>query len=92
MPVVEILQLLFRHGAGPAALDPVAVAQQGLRDIAAFAPKPAATGSAISYGAFRTPYRCERSRTPRSKLLDDRARGEFERIPTSAGNLGISEA
>jgi hypothetical protein len=43
--VVEILQLLFRPGAveGPTAIDAASVAQQGLRDIAAFASEPAAT-------------------------------------------------
>ena len=41
--VVEIVQLLLRRGAveSPAVLDAVGLAQQGLRDIAAFAPKPA---------------------------------------------------
>ena len=41
--VVEILQLLLRRGAveGPAALDAIGLAQQGLRDVAALASKPA---------------------------------------------------
>ena len=42
--VVEILQLLLRRGPveSRAAFDAVGLAQQGLRDISAFAPKPAA--------------------------------------------------
>jgi hypothetical protein len=41
--VVEIVQLLLRRGAvdGPAALDAIGVAQQGLRDVASLASKPA---------------------------------------------------
>jgi hypothetical protein len=47
--VVEVLQLLFRHGKAEetVVLEVVGLAQQGLRDIAAGAPKPVpATGSA----------------------------------------------